>query len=166
MPQEPPFYSLLFIFGPLYDLLGTELCLAGSFSHCGEVDYPIETEWEPIQGAEMLIRNNPGLFFETPVSVRERKWQRPHAGTTGLKLPWSPSSWLPPNSPENHLIGAKTRRLAFQTQARAITRPRGKNQLLLRSRKRKQQVKGRILMYMYLHADVDMTEWMYMCLWV
>lgn len=73
MPQEPPFYSLLFIFGPLYDLLGTELCLAGSFSHRGEVDYPIETEWEPIQGAEMLIRNNPGLFFETPVSVRERK---------------------------------------------------------------------------------------------
>ena len=48
-------------------------------------------------------------------------------------------------------------------QTWATTRPRGKNELL-RSRKRKRQVKGRTLMFMYLHADVHMTEWIYMCL--
>lgn len=48
-------------------------------------------------------------------------------------------------------------------QIQAITYPWGKNEVL-KSCKRKQQVKGRIVMYMYLHADVHMTEWTYMCL--
>lgn len=84
--------------------------------------------------------------------------------TTVLK-----SLWLP--SLRSHRAPLGTPSVLRQAEAgpprnatsRGAACPQGGN-AVVKSCKRKQPAKGGIVMYMYLHADVHMTEWVYMCL--